>query len=103
MTIDRRQFIKTTATLAAASAAGLGLTGNAIAQTTMKQAEDALIKASIAAGDVPGAIAAVTSSDKTLYEGAFGERVWARAAARTRPGYEYAAYYMPERPVPVCI
>ncbi len=83
MTIDRRQFIKTTATLAAASAAGLGVTSNAFAQNTLKQAEDTLLKAAIAAGDVPGAIAAVTTSDKILYEGAFGERVLGQGVPMT--------------------
>jgi CubicO group peptidase (beta-lactamase class C family) len=83
MQIDRREFIKTTAALAASSATGLGISNSAYAQNTMKQTEDALIKSAIAAGDVPGAIAAVTSSEKVLYEGAFGERVLGQGAPMT--------------------
>ena len=71
MKINRRQFIKTTSALAA----GLTSIGSAFAQSALQQAEDVLLKGAIASKDVPGVIAAVTRSDKTLYEGAFGERV----------------------------
>ena len=43
----------------------------------MKQIIDALLKHAVDAGDVPGVIAALTSADKTIYEGAFGERALA--------------------------
>ena len=83
MSIDRRQFIKTTAALAAGTAAGFGGASVAFAQSALKQPEDVLFEAAIAAGDVPGVIAAVTSADKTLYEGAFGERVLGQGVPMT--------------------
>jgi methyl acetate hydrolase len=48
---------------------------HAFAQPALTLTEDALLKAAVQAGDVPGVVAAVTTSDKMLYEGAFGERV----------------------------
>ena len=41
----------------------------------LRRISDALLGSAIAAGDVPGVVAAVTTRDATLYEAAFGERV----------------------------
>ncbi len=41
----------------------------------MKQSIDALLGRAVAAGDVPGVAALVTSRDKMLYAGAFGKRM----------------------------
>lgn len=36
---------------------------------------DQLLRAAVAAGDVPGAVALATNGQETIYEGGFGERV----------------------------
>ena len=41
----------------------------------LKESIDALLKDSVASGDVPGVVAAATNRDETIYEGGFGERV----------------------------
>ena len=42
---------------------------------------DALLRKAVEAGDVPGVVAAVTTADDTVYQGAFGKRVLGEAAA----------------------
>lgn len=42
---------------------------------SLKENIDALLKGSVANGDVPGVVAAATNRDETIYEGGFGERV----------------------------
>jgi CubicO group peptidase (beta-lactamase class C family) len=42
---------------------------------------DSLLRGAVAAGDVPGVVAAVTTADSTIYEAAFGVRVQGQATA----------------------
>jgi CubicO group peptidase (beta-lactamase class C family) len=42
---------------------------------SIKKNIDALLKGSVASGDVPGVVAAATNREETIYEGGFGERV----------------------------
>ena len=48
-----------------------------------KNTFDALLRSAIDAGDVPGVVAAVTTREETIYEGAFGERVLGQGPAMT--------------------
>jgi len=80
----RRHFLKTSALMGVGTTAGLNFFNNvAFAQNNMKQAEDSLLKSAVAAGDVPGVIATITTPDKILYEGAFGERAQGQGVAMT--------------------
>ena len=58
--------------------------GKAIDAAALKKSADALLGSAIAAGDVPGVVAAVTTRDATVYEGAFGERVLGEGPAMTQ-------------------
>ncbi|MCX7159266.1 MAG: serine hydrolase, partial [Proteobacteria bacterium] len=49
----------------------------------MKLAADALLRSAVGARDVPGAVAAVTTRDATVYASAFGERELGGGAAMT--------------------
>jgi methyl acetate hydrolase len=49
----------------------------------LKSRADELLRSAIAAGDVPGVVAAVTTRDATIYEAAFGERVLGQGPAMT--------------------
>jgi CubicO group peptidase (beta-lactamase class C family) len=81
---QRRQLLKSTALFAAGALAGTStLTPQAHAQTTMKTAQDALLKTAVADGQVPGVIAAITSANHMLYEGAFGVRALGQPAMMT--------------------
>ncbi len=51
---------------------------------TFKRATDALLDAAIAGGDVPGAVAAVTDADATIYAGAAGVRVQGQGTPMTQ-------------------
>ena len=68
---SRRTFLKAGVALLAAQAARNPV-GNA---ASLKDDTDALLRRATEAGDVPGVIATATSGDRTIYEGAFGERV----------------------------
>jgi methyl acetate hydrolase len=49
----------------------------------LKQALDKVLGAGVAAGAVPGVVAALTNREGTIYEAAFGERVLGQGAAMT--------------------
>jgi methyl acetate hydrolase len=49
----------------------------------LRRSSDAVLKGGVAAGDVPGVVAAVTTREGTVYEAAFGERVLGRGTAMT--------------------
>jgi CubicO group peptidase (beta-lactamase class C family) len=51
--------------------------------SALESSADALLRDAVAAGDVPGVAAAVTTAEGTLYEAAFGVRVQGQAAAMT--------------------
>jgi CubicO group peptidase (beta-lactamase class C family) len=48
---------------------------------TLKPKADRILAAGVDSGDIPGVIACATNRDKTIYEGAFGERVLGRGPA----------------------
>jgi len=84
MKIDRRCFIQASAMLATSSTIGMIASKPAQAQTisaAMTTKQNALLQAAVQSGDVPGVVAAVTTGDKILYEGAFGERVLGQGTA----------------------
>lgn len=76
----RRDFLKTTATLAATG--GLALNGAApacakppaAAPGTPAQKIDAALRAAVRAGEVPGVVAMAATERGVVYEGAFGSR-----------------------------
>ena len=79
MGYDRRTFIKTGAALVAGTA-----TGCATSQSdagALKTSSDALLRGAVDSGDVPGVVAAVTTRDSAIYEGAFGVRVLGQVPA----------------------
>ena len=78
MKYDRRTFIKTGTVLAAATAAGCA-TSRPDSQA-LKTNADALLRSAIAAGDVPGVAAAVTTAEGTIYESSFGVRTLGQTA-----------------------
>ncbi len=78
---ERRQLIQSSATSDTESATGSATMNHTFAHSSLTLKEDALLKAAVHAGDVPGVVAAVTTSDQMLYEGAFGERVLGQGAA----------------------
>ena len=88
MGIDRRTFINSSATLMAGAAAGCASTGGGgsggPARAAFRQSADALLRGAVAAGDVPGVVAAVTSASDTIYEGAAGVRVQGQGAAMSQ-------------------
>ena len=49
----------------------------------LQQEIDTLLQRAVNDGDVPGAVAAVTNRDETIYEGGFGERVMGSGTAMT--------------------
>ena len=49
----------------------------------LQQEIDTLLQRAVNDGDVPGAVAAVTNRDETIYEGGFGERVLGSGTAMT--------------------
>jgi CubicO group peptidase (beta-lactamase class C family) len=49
----------------------------------LKDKADALLQGAASRRDVPGVVAAATTRDETIYEGAFGERVMGGSAAMT--------------------
>ena len=49
----------------------------------IRKSSDALLKGAMAAGEVPGVVAAITTRDATIYEAAFGERVRGQGPAMT--------------------
>jgi methyl acetate hydrolase len=86
----RRDFLKATATLAATSA--LALAGDApagakqpiaAAAGTLPQV-DAVLRAAVRAGDVPGVVAMAATEAGVVYEGAFGSRRLHDKPAMTR-------------------
>ena len=76
MGIDRRTFINAGASLAAGAAAGCAATGQGAGPggATFRQSSDALLNGAVAAGDAVGVVAAVTTPEGTIYEGAAGVR-----------------------------
>lgn len=55
----------------------------AIDAVKLKATADSLIERSVAAGDVPGVVAAVTTRDGTVYEAGFGTRILGEGPAMT--------------------
>ncbi len=51
--------------------------------SALKSSADALLQGAVAAGDVPGVAAAVTTAEGTVYEAAFGVRAQGQDAAMT--------------------
>ena len=81
MELDRRSFIKTGVALAVGSVTGCATTSSGPESLVFKQNSDALLRNAVSAGDIPGVVAAVTTSSGTVYEAAFGERVLGQGAA----------------------
>jgi CubicO group peptidase (beta-lactamase class C family) len=81
MTVDRRTFLTTGATLLAGAAAGCA--GAQRDTGALRSKADALLRDGVQSGDIPGVVAAVTTPTQTLYEAAFGERVLGQAVAMT--------------------
>jgi CubicO group peptidase (beta-lactamase class C family) len=81
----RRKFIKNTGSVLALPAlANLSMSAShAQALSMSAQVADNLLKDAVTRGDVPGVVAAVTTSSQTTYEGAFGERVLGQAVPMT--------------------
>ncbi len=81
--LNRRAFIHTGAALAAGAAAGCAATGSSSGPGSdgFKQSADALLASAVRAGDVPGVVAAVTTPQQTIYEGAAGLRVQGQTTA----------------------
>ena len=73
MDTERRTFMKAGAALAAGTAAGCASAPPGT--DALRVNADAVLRAAIAAGDVPGVAAAVTPADGTIYESAYGVRV----------------------------
>ena len=46
----------------------------------LRERIDAVLSGAVAAGDVPGVVAGVTSAEDTIYEAGFGERVLGAAS-----------------------
>lgn len=67
---SRRTFLKAGVALLATQAAR-NRVGHA---ASLKDDADAVLRRAADAGDVPGVIATATSRDRTIYEGAFGQR-----------------------------
>ena len=52
-------------------------------ESALKATADALLRAGVGTGDVPGVVAAVTTREGTIYEAAFGERALGQGPAMT--------------------
>jgi methyl acetate hydrolase len=81
MIVNRRSFLKTSATLLAGSAVGC-----ASAQrntSALRNDADALLRRGVQSGEIPGVVAAVTDRAETFYEASFGERVLGQGVAMT--------------------
>ncbi|MCB1716688.1 MAG: beta-lactamase family protein [Candidatus Competibacteraceae bacterium] len=74
MSIDRRQFLQTSAALLASATALRQVYGQSSAGGALKGSADAILRGAVEQGDVPGVVAAVTDRNETLYQAAFGER-----------------------------
>ncbi len=72
MRIRRRDFLKASTALAAASAGGIPW---AKAASSLKSGADSVLSAGASSGDVPGVIAMATNREGAIYEGAFGQRI----------------------------
>ena len=55
----------------------------AMSKRSPKKNADALLRAAVEAGDVPGVVAVATDREGTIYEGAFGKRVLGQEAPMT--------------------
>src|SRR5436190_23895336 len=82
MYTNRREFLKASAALLAALAAQPGRFAFA-GGSDLQSAADALLGRAAENGDVPGVIAAATTRNDTIYEGAFGSRVLGQDAPMT--------------------
>ena len=78
MAYDRRDFIKTSAVLAAGTLSGCAGSGR---EEAVKSSSDALLSGAVRSGDVPGVVAALTTPSETIYQSAFGVRVLGQPAA----------------------
>lgn len=74
MLLTRRQSLLTSAALLASAWGAKHALGQDEIAGAHKEAIDQVLRAAVERGDVPGVVAAVTDRDRTIYEGAFGER-----------------------------
>src|SRR5215218_11409127 len=74
MLITRRQSLMTGAALVAGTWAAGRAFGQDLISGAQKDAIDRVLRGAVERGDVPGVVAAVTSREGNIYEGAFGER-----------------------------
>ena len=85
MKAGRRTILKTGAALAAMSKAGLSLAQTSqpaagsrsakVDSAALKSKADSVLSAGVNAGDVPGVVAAATTREGAIYQGAFGKTV----------------------------
>src|SRR2546423_9791443 len=81
MIVNRRSFLKTSATLLAGSAVGCASAQRST--SALRNDADALLRRSVQSGEIPGVVAAVTDRAETFYEASFGERVLGQGVAMT--------------------
>jgi methyl acetate hydrolase len=74
MPVDRRSLLATGATLVATTVVARGVLGETSVSSFRKEDLDAVLRGIVERGDVPGVVAALTSPNETIYQGAFGER-----------------------------
>jgi len=83
----RRRFIQSGLALVTSAAGAWDLNRHsAMSQTTLTNSLDKLLQAAVTNRDLPGVVALITDSNRTLYEGAFGERAFGQSTtAKTEP------------------
>jgi CubicO group peptidase (beta-lactamase class C family) len=87
---SRRNFIKTTASLALAGACGVRRAADAHAEGVSGSGQgafsslDATLRAATSAGELPGVVALAANENGVLYEGMFGKRRLSDGPAMTR-------------------
>jgi methyl acetate hydrolase len=74
MLLTRRQSLMAGASFVAAAWAAKNVLAQGEVSGAQKDAIDKVLRQAVERGDVPGVVVAVTDRERTIYEGAFGER-----------------------------
>ena len=83
MSLNRRTLLKSSFGLAASTALVRQVFARAEVGREGKDRLDAVLRAAVSRGDFPGVVAAITDRERTIYEGAFGERELGQGIAIT--------------------
>ena len=74
MLLTRRQSLMAVASFLATAWAAKNVLAQGEVSGAQKDAIDKVLRQAVERGDVPGVVVAVTDRERTIYEGAFGER-----------------------------